>query len=275
MSPRIPTLDIRRYETDRDAFVAELGAAYREWGFAGIRGHGIDQKLIDGAYEAFRQFFALPADVKMQYHVKGSGGARGYTPFGVETAKDSKYPDLKEFWHIGREIPRDSKYADVMAPNLWPSEVPTFHEFGYGLFNALDALGSRGLRALALHIERPEAYVDDKTQVGNSILRPIHYPPLNGDDGLMVRSLIPADFAFDFAVNTMTYAPGAALPMVEVHVMEHGLVMLEGGGIYRLGEHWYPVAQGDFIWMAPYCPQWFGALGKTPAKYLIYKDWNR
>jgi (S)-ureidoglycine aminohydrolase len=99
--------------------------------------------------------------------------------------------------------------------------------------------------------------------------------PLNGDDALQVRCLIPDDPSFDFAVNTMTYLPGAALPMVEIHVMEHGLLMLEGGGIYRLGEHWYPVTAGDFIWMAPYCPQWFGALGKTPAKYLIYKDWNR
>ena len=87
--------------------------------------------------------------------------------------------------------------------------------------------------------------------------------------------MIPDNFAFDLAVNTMTFQPGATLPMVEIHVMEHGLLMLEGGGIYRLGEHWYPVQAGDFIWMAPYCPQWFGALGKTPAKYLIYKDWNR
>ena len=99
--------------------------------------------------------------------------------------------------------------------------------------------------------------------------------PLLGDEALEVRTLIPADSAFDFAVNTMTFQPGATLPMVEVHVMEHGLLMLEGGGIYRLGDHWYPVAAGDFIWMAPYCPQWFGALGKVPAKYLIYKDWNR
>jgi (S)-ureidoglycine aminohydrolase len=98
---------------------------------------------------------------------------------------------------------------------------------------------------------------------------------LMGDDALQVRALIPDGASFDFAVNTMTYLPGATLPMVEIHVMEHGLLMLEGGGIYRLGEHWYPVAEGDFIWMAPYCPQWFGALGKTPAKYLIYKDWNR
>jgi (S)-ureidoglycine aminohydrolase len=98
---------------------------------------------------------------------------------------------------------------------------------------------------------------------------------LMGDETLRVRSLMPDGPAYDFAVNTMTYDPGAALSMVEIHVMEHGLLMLEGGGIYRLGDLWYPVEAGDFIWMAPYCPQWFGALGKRPAKYLIYKDWRR
>lgn len=99
--------------------------------------------------------------------------------------------------------------------------------------------------------------------------------PLMGDDALAVRILLPDDIDFDFAVNTMTFQPGAALAMVEIHVMEHGLLMLAGGGVYRLGESWYPVSAGDFIWMAPYCPQWFGALGKIPAKYLIYKNWNR
>jgi len=99
--------------------------------------------------------------------------------------------------------------------------------------------------------------------------------PLMGDDALKVRALVPDHPSFDFAMNTLTYLPGASLPMVEIHVMEHGLLMLAGGGIYRLGDFWYPVAEGDFIWMAPFCPQWFGALGKTPAKYLIYKDWNR
>jgi (S)-ureidoglycine aminohydrolase len=99
--------------------------------------------------------------------------------------------------------------------------------------------------------------------------------PLMGDDGLRVRSLMPDGSSYDFAVNTMTYDPGAALSTVEIHIMEHGLLMLEGGGIYRLGDAWYPVEAGDFIWMAPYCPQWFGAIGKMPAKYLIYKDWRR
>jgi (S)-ureidoglycine aminohydrolase len=98
---------------------------------------------------------------------------------------------------------------------------------------------------------------------------------LDGDPDLQVKHLLPDEMRFDFAVNTMVYQPGAALSMVEMHVMEHGLLMLEGGGIYRLGDCWYPVTAGDFIWMAPWCPQWFGAIGKKPAKYLIYKDWNR
>jgi (S)-ureidoglycine aminohydrolase len=99
--------------------------------------------------------------------------------------------------------------------------------------------------------------------------------PLSDDPDLQVKCLLPDEMSFDFAVNTMVYQPGAALRMVEMHIMEHGLIMLEGGGIYRLGDSWCPVTAGDFIWMAPWCPQWFGALGKVPAKYLIYKNWNR
>jgi (S)-ureidoglycine aminohydrolase len=99
--------------------------------------------------------------------------------------------------------------------------------------------------------------------------------PLDDDPSLQVKCLLTDTMSFDFAVNTMAYQPGAALSRVEMHVMEHGIIMLEGGGIYRLGDAWYPVTAGDFIWMGPWCPQWFGALGKIPAKYLIYKDWNR
>jgi (S)-ureidoglycine aminohydrolase len=116
-----------------------------------------------------------------------------------------------------------------------------------------------------IDVSHREAFTGDERMVAPSAL--------NGDAALEVRALIPPDF--DFAVNTMTFVPGASLPMVEIHVMEHGLLMLEGCGIYRLNDNWYPVTAGDFIWMGPYCPQWFGALGKTPPKYLIYKDWNR
>ncbi len=116
-------------------------------------------------------------------------------------------------------------------------------------------------------IKPPAAIVSSEDSVPSSAL--------GGDSDLQVRCLLPDGPEFDFAVNTMTYQPGAALSLVEMHIMEHGLLMLEGGGIYRLGDSWYPVAAGDFIWMGPWCPQWFGALGKKPAKYLIYKNWNR
>jgi len=115
--------------------------------------------------------------------------------------------------------------------------------------------------------QTPDAFTGDEQAV-DAI-------PLDSEPDIEVRHLLPNDVTFDFAVNTMTYPPGSALPMVESHIMEHGLLMLEGGGIYRLGDRWYPVKAGDFIWMAPFCAQWFGALGKTPAKYIIYKDWNR
>lgn len=223
----VPTLDIRRYDTDRNAFVAELGAAYREFGFCGIGGHGIPSTLIDNAYAAFQRFFALPAEVKMRYHLKGAGGARGYTPFKVETAKDSRYPDLKEFWHIGREIPRDSKYADEMAPNVWPAEIEGFREYGYGLYSALDQLGTRVLRALALHIGLPENFFDDKTNFGNSILRPIHYPPITEANVPNVRAGAHED------INFITLLVGASA---------EGLQLLT-----RSGE-WLPITtQGDAI----------------------------
>jgi (S)-ureidoglycine aminohydrolase len=127
----------------------------------------------------------------------------------------------------------------------------------------------------AVLIEKPweDSEIAAEVIVGKESDQPSE--PLGGDPDLQVRRLMPDGVAYDFAVNTMTYAPGATLSQIEIHVMEHGLLMLEGGGIYRLGDSWYPVTAGDFIWMAPYCPQWFGALGKTPAKYLIYKDWNR
>jgi (S)-ureidoglycine aminohydrolase len=126
-------------------------------------------------------------------------------------------------------------------------------------------------------VEKPyqglESVDPPRLMVSNEDAVPSH--PLGDDPGLQVKCLLPDEMSFDFAVNTMVYQPGVSLSMVEMHVMEHGLIMLEGGGIYRLADSWYPVTAGDFIWMGPWCPQWFGALGRAPAKYLIYKDWNR
>jgi isopenicillin N synthase-like dioxygenase len=210
----IPTLDIRRFSasadsSDRDAFVAELGAAYREWGFAGIRGHGIPQDVIDGAYDAFLKFFALPEATKKRYHIAGGGGARGYTPFGVETAKGALYSDLKEFWHVGREV-RDEKYADVMPANIWPDEAPEFRERALALYDALDALGSRMLSALAMHLGLAEHYFADKTNNGNSILRPIHYPPITTEDIPNVRAGAHED------INLITLLVGASAEGLQV-----------------------------------------------------------
>jgi isopenicillin N synthase-like dioxygenase len=246
---QIPTLDIRRFTqpaspADREAFVAELGAAYREWGFCGIRGHGIPQAQIDAAYDVFQRFFALPEATKKAYHVPGGGGARGYTPFGVETAKGAKHFDLKEFWHVGREIPRDARNADVMPPNLWPSEIPEFKDVAYGLFETLDALGSRVLSALALHIGLPEDFFADKTDQGNSILRPIHYPPITADDIPNVRAGAHED------INFITLLVGASAAGLEVlsrkgewvafTADEDTIVVNIGDMLQRLSNHVYP-----------------------------------
>ncbi|MDR7134255.1 isopenicillin N synthase-like dioxygenase [Lysobacter niastensis] len=241
---QIPTLDIRRFDTDRDAFVAELGAAYREWGFAGIRGHGIGSDQIDASYNVFKRFFELPEEIKGKYHVPGGGGARGYTPFGIETAKGAQYSDLKEFWHVGREIPRDSVYADVMPPNLWPEEIPEFRSLAYGLYQSLDELGSRVLSALALHIGLPESYFADKTDFGNSILRPIHYPPITTDDIPNVRAGAHED------INLITLLVGASAAGLEVRSRKGDwvpftadadtIVVNIGDMLQRLTNHAYP-----------------------------------
>jgi isopenicillin N synthase-like dioxygenase len=249
MSSRIPTLDIRRFTQptspgDRQAFMDELGAAYREWGFAGIRNHGIPQSQIDEAYQTFQAFFALPEGVKRKYHITGGGGARGYTQFGVETAKGAQYSDLKEFWHIGREIPRDSKYATDMPENLWPDEVPGFQRVGYGLYQSLDALGSQVLSALALHIGLDEDYFADKTNSGNSILRPIHYPPITADDIPNVRAGAHED------INLITLLVGASAAGLEVKSQKgewvpftsdaDTIVVNIGDMLQRLTNHVYP-----------------------------------
>ncbi|MGH8050627.1 MAG: isopenicillin N synthase family dioxygenase [Methylococcales bacterium] len=241
---KIPSLDIRRFDTDKDAFVAELGAAYREWGFCGISGHGLSADELAKSYGVFKQFFALSNDEKLKYHLKGTGGARGYTPFGIETAKDSKYPDLKEFFHIGRELPPGSRYADVMAPNVWPEEVVNFKEYGYGLYQALDELGTRVLQALALHINLPQHFFADKTNNGNSILRPIHYPPITAPDIPNVRAGAHED------INFITLLVGASAAGLEVlsHKGEwvpftaeaDTIVVNIGDMLQRLTNHVYP-----------------------------------
>lgn len=187
-----------------------------------------------------------------------------------------------EFMPGGSLVPAPAqRFIYVIEGDLELNAAGRLHALSAGGYAYLPQGASHAVRAVtaarAAIIEKPyepqPGVAAPEIVVGSeAAVNPV---ALMGDDALRVRSLMPDSPSYDFAVNTMTYDPGASLSMVEVHVMEHGLLMLEGGGIYRLGDSWYPVQAGDFIWMAPYCPQWFGALGKCPAKYLIYKDWRR
>jgi (S)-ureidoglycine aminohydrolase len=194
-------------------------------------------------------------------HVSPAAGA-AFTQYTAELAPDGYLPTAAT-----------QRFVYVLEGELTVGGW-TLGPSAYAYCNA--AITSEGA-ARALVIEKPYRSLEGvhlpPMFAGDE--RTVESKPLDGDPCLTVRCLLPDDPSFDFAVNTMTYQPGAALRMVEMHVMEHGLVMLEGGGIYRLGDQWYPVTAGDFIWMAPWCPQWFGAIGKVPAKYIIYKDWNR
>jgi len=246
MPNRIPTLDIRRFTrpADRASFVSELGQTYQEWGFAGICNHGITQAEIEAAYRVFQAFFALPEDIKRKYHIPDGGGARGYTPFGVETAKGATHFDLKEFWHIGRELNDVHADRSTMPSNLWPDEIPGFREHGYGLYRRLDALGATVLSALALYLSLPEDWFADKIDHGNSILRPIHYPPIATDNIANVRAGAHED------INLITLLVGASATGLEV-LSRQGewvpftsdadtIVVNIGDMLQRLTNHLYP-----------------------------------
>lgn len=187
MEHHVPVLDLERFDTDREHFIREVGGAYREYGFCGFLNHGISGEVAGQAYEVFKQFFALPEEIKSRY-AADAGGQRGYTAFGIEQAKDHCVPDLKEFWHVGREMPPNNPWPKILEPNLWPSEVPGFKEKAYGLYQALDALGKRILRAIALSLGLNEEWFTDKILLGNSVLRAIHYPPIRDKKTQAVRA---------------------------------------------------------------------------------------
>jgi isopenicillin N synthase-like dioxygenase len=213
--------------TSPDDLAQPLGRAFERYGFAIVRDHGIDAELIDRAYAVSRAFFALPKTTKRRYHLPCTGGARGYTPFGVETAKDATLADLKEFWHVGRELPRGHPYAALMPPNLWPDEVPGLRETMLELFTAFERTGATLLSAIARYLGLAPDFFEDPVQDGNSVLRLLHYPPV-GSAGGAVRSGAHED------INTITLLLGAE---------EGGLELLT-----REGE-WLPVdpAPGELV----------------------------
>ncbi|MCZ8131591.1 MAG: hypothetical protein O9284_09865 [Steroidobacteraceae bacterium] len=176
----IPPLSLRDHDRDFAAFAGSMGDTYARYGFAVVADHGLPTETIDGCLARFREFFAWPTDRKMAYHVPGTGGARGYTPFGVETAKDARHFDLKEFWHVGRELPPDHRYRRYMPDNLWVREIEGFRDYTLGAYEALDALGRKLLRAIARFLGLADDYFDDKVALGNSVLRVLHYPPVEG-----------------------------------------------------------------------------------------------
>lgn len=177
----IVPVSMKAYDTDFQTFADALGASFARYGFAVIADHGLDQATIDAAVQDAKSFFALPEDVKRRYHVPGTGGARGLTPFGVEAAKGAATVDLKEFWHVGRELPQDHPYRKYMRDNLWPTEIEGFQTHLYGMYESLDALGRRVLKAIARYLKLGDDYFEDKVQLGNSVLRMLHYPPVPAD----------------------------------------------------------------------------------------------
>lgn len=207
-SAGIPIIDISDFPPD-PAFVEALGQGYEEYGFCGIVGHGIPDTLIQDAYAAMRELFALPEEIKQRYET-GIGGARGYTSFGIETAKDNDLPDLKEFWQVGRDLPEDARHHSSLYDNVWPREVENFRPRLYRLFEALENLGNRILEALALYLQLPQDYFQDKVDVGNSILRPLHYPPIAEPQTKSVRSAAHED------INLITLLVGSEEPGLEV-----------------------------------------------------------
>ena len=178
MKQGIQAVDFARWPTDPAGFAGDLGASFERYGFAVVRNHGLPQPLIDRCLADFRRFFALPADAKMHYHVPGSGGARGYTPFGVEAAKGATEHDLKEFWHVGRELPPGHRFRGTMPDNLWIEGIDGFRDSTLGLWEAFDAMGRELLSAIATYLGLPPRWFDDKVGEGNSVLRVIHYPPV-------------------------------------------------------------------------------------------------
>jgi isopenicillin N synthase-like dioxygenase len=208
MSDAVPTLDAASTEDER--FARALSAAYEEYGFVIIQNHGIEKRVIDHCLECFHRFFALPEAEKRRYQVVGGGGARGYTPFGIETAKGATHHDLKEFWHVGRELPPGHRLAKDMAPNIWVDGIPGFRESTLSLYESFDALGRRLLAPIARTIGLAENYFDDKVNLGNSVLRVIHYPPMPPEPTPSVRAGAHED------INVITLLLGAEEPGLEV-----------------------------------------------------------
>ena len=198
---KLPVLSLA---DDKTRFSQDMGESFRNFGFALVKDHGIDPVLIASAWRLTEQFFALPEAEKRSYHDAAKAGARGYTPFGTEIAKGAKVSDLKEFWHVGRDLPEGSPLADAsMPPNVWPTSPAQFREVLEALYAQFDAVGATILSRIATYLEIGEHWFEPAIEDGNSVLRLLHYPPLTGMDGEAIRAGAHGD------INLITLLLGA------------------------------------------------------------------
>jgi isopenicillin N synthase-like dioxygenase len=204
---KIPSVDLRDFLSNepirKQKFINEIGKAYEDIGFVALKGHFLDSELVENLYEEVRKFFDLPLEVKSQYEIPGIGGQRGYVSFGKEHAKGRSAGDLKEFWHFGQYITEESKYRDEYPNNVIVKELPKFNEVGKEAYQMLEKTGIYVLRALAIYLNLDEFYFDNFIKEGNSILRPIHYPPITQEPKDAVRAAAHGD------INLITLLMGA------------------------------------------------------------------
>lgn len=220
-SDSVASVSLKDSAKDPESFARELGNSFVEYGFAIVRDHGIPQELIDRAEKKAKEFFALPDDVKGKYFIAGMGGARGYTPFGIETAKGHNAYDLKEFWHVGRELPAGHRFEAIMPPNIWPEEIASFKDTFLELYDTFDRTGRKILSAIATFLKLSDDYFDDTVEDGNSVMRLLHYPAQSEPTGSHIRAGAHED------INTITLLLGAE---------EAGLELLTKDG------RWIPVS---------------------------------
>ncbi len=203
----IPSVDLTDFVSGdaarKEKFIGEIGAAFEDIGFVALSGHFLSEDLVAQLYEEIKKFFQLPQDIKDSYEIEGIGGQRGYTSFGKEHAKGKKEGDLKEFWHFGQYVDNNPKLEAEYPNNVAVAELPNFNEVGKETYKMLEKTAKYVLRALALHLNLDELYFDKWIKNGNSILRPIHYPPITSEPKNAVRAAAHGD------INLITLLMGA------------------------------------------------------------------
>lgn len=213
----VPSLDLADFtsgsEQQKAKFVADVGAAYNNIGFVAIKNHYLTSELSEKLYAVIKKFFALPDEVKQKYEIPGLAGQRGYIGKGKEHAKGRNTGDLKEFYHIGQEVEDDDPIKKEYPDNVWPDELPEFREIGLEVYRRLEKTGVRMLRAIALYLGLPENYFDDKVHHGNSILRPIHYFPIENPDAVPADAVRAAEHG---DINLITLLMGASADGLQV-----------------------------------------------------------